>query len=152
MVMTYVSGDSARAEKVLRPFRETLKPIVDNSVSLPHMLAVSHVADGNFENTPRRLTMRGAIVSDIWTDAALNVWERWRIFTEKTDCERTLVIWEECRGEKMEGIGRADTAYHARDPHYCVTIQGRYVKISSVCFPSKTLNAYGRPQQPPPNI
>jgi hypothetical protein len=152
MVMTYVSGDAARAEKVLRPFRETLKPIVDNSVSLPHMLAVSHVADGNFENAPRRLNMRGVIVSDIWTDAALTVWERWRIFTEKSDCKQTLMIWEECRGEKIVGIGRADTAYHARDPHYCVTVQGRYVKNSSVFSPSKILNSYRRWQQSPSNI
>jgi len=124
MIMTYVSGDIDRAEKVLRPFRDTLKPIVDNSVSLPNILAVSHVADGNFESTPSRLNIRGAIVSDIWTDTVLEVWGRWCKFTENDDCKQTLVIWEISRSERIAEVGRMETAFHARDLHYCVTIHG----------------------------
>jgi hypothetical protein len=66
MLMTYVLGDRpAPAEKALRPFRETLKPIIDTTVSLPNMLAASHVADENFEGTPSRLNIRGTNVSDL---------------------------------------------------------------------------------------
>jgi len=124
MIMPYVSGDIDRAEKVLRPFRDTLKPIIDKSVSLPDMFAVSHIADGNFENTPSRLNVQCAITSDIWTDTALEVWDRWCKFTENDDCKQTLVIWEIGRPDKIAEVGKADTAFHVRDPHYGVIIRG----------------------------
>jgi hypothetical protein len=134
MIMPYVSGDIDRAEKVLRPFRDTLKPIIDKSVSLPDMFAVSHIADGNFENTPSRLNVQCAITSDIWTDTALEVWDRWCKFTENDDCKQTLVIWEIGRPDKIAEVGKADTAFHVRDPHYGVIIRGGYVKCSSSLF------------------
>jgi hypothetical protein len=124
MLMTYVSGDAVRAREVLHPFHDTLKPIVNRSVSLPNMFCASHVADGNFETTPSRMLLRGAIVSDIWTDMVLEVWNRWCEFTENDDCKQSLVTWEIGRAEKIAEVGRADTAFHARDPHYCVVVHG----------------------------
>lgn len=127
MLMTYVSGNAARAAEVLHPFRETLKPIVDQSVSVSNMFAASHVADGNFETTPNRMLLQGAMVSDIWTGMVTEVWDCWREFTQKDDCKQTLVTWEIGRPEKIAEVGRADTAFHARDPHYMVVIHGGYV-------------------------
>ena len=128
MLMTYVSGNAARAAEVLYPFRDTLKPIVDRSVSVPNMFAASHVADGNFETTPNRMFLQGAMVSDIWTDMILEVWDRWCKFTQKDDCKQTLVTCEIGRPEKIAEVGRADTAFHARDPHYMIVIHGGYVR------------------------
>jgi hypothetical protein len=126
--MTYVLGDTTRAEKVLHPFRDTLKPISDQSMSLPNMFTVSHVADANVDSVPRRINLQGAIVSDIWMDIVLEVWDRWCTFTENDDCHQTHVLWEIDRPEKVSGVGKADTAFHARDPHYCVMVYGWYVE------------------------
>ena len=82
MLMTYVSGDTTRAERVLHPFRHTIKPIFDQSALLPDLYTVSRAGETNIEGTPRRLSMQGAIISDIWPDTALEVWVRWWKFTE----------------------------------------------------------------------
>jgi len=125
MLMTYVSGDAARAKKVLHPFRDTVKPITDRFASLPNLFAVAHVADANFDTIPNRVNLQGAIVSDIWSDLILNVWDRWCEFTKNDDCHQTSILWEIDRPEKICVAGKADTAFHARDPHYTVLVYGK---------------------------
>jgi hypothetical protein len=123
--MTYVSGDAARAERVLHPFRHTLTPITDQSATLDNMFEVSHVADENLREMPRRMNMQAAVVSDIRTDTALEVWDQWRQFTENEDGKESIILWEIDRPEKILGAGKVDSAVHPRDPHYCVVIYGR---------------------------
>jgi hypothetical protein len=128
MLMTDVWGDDIRVENVLRPFRETLRPIVDKSVSVPNLCAASHMTDANFGNTPNRLNIQGVNVSDIWKDVTLEVWDRWCKFTENEDCKRTLIFWDIFKPQKVAEVGSADTAFSPRDPHYHVMIHGAYVK------------------------
>lgn len=95
------------------------------------MLAVSHIADAQFALVPPRLIIRGALVTDLWTDMMLDLWARWCEFTEKNpDARATSVLWELSKAEKIAAIASDQTAFHARTPHYWVAIQGRLALYS----------------------
>jgi len=71
------------------------------------------------------MNYQAAIVSDIWTDTVLEVWDRWYSFTKEEDYNETAIVWEFDSPAKVAVAGREDTAFHARDPHYCVIVFGR---------------------------
>lgn len=89
------------------------------------MLAVSHSLDGLFAVAPPRLIIRGALISDLWTELILELWYKWVAFTGTPDVKSTTVLWELSGAEKIAAVGSAETAFHAREPHYWVAIQGR---------------------------
>jgi hypothetical protein len=132
--MTFVTGSPSRAQKVLHPFRTAVSPIADQSVVLSSLFEVSHVGDENLETMPHRIHVQAAIMADVWSDTVMEVWKRWCVFTEKEDCDQTAILWEiDLRGWGKEGaVGKEETAFHARDPHYSVIIWGRYVPISYI--------------------
>lgn len=132
--MTFVTGSSSRAEKVLLPFRTAVSPIADQSATLSSLFEVSHVGDENLETMPHRIHVQAAIVADIWSDTVMEVWKRWCVFTEREDCGQTAILWEiDLRGWGKEGaVGQEETAFHVRDPHYCVIVYGRYVPINYI--------------------
>ncbi|KAF8148698.1 FAD-binding domain-containing protein [Crassisporium funariophilum] len=131
-ILPWISHDSPnRSKEVLAPFR-ALKPVVDSCAPVPDMLAVSHIADAQFALVPPRLIIRGALIKDLWTDMMLDVWSKWCQFTaQNLDARATTVLWELSRADKIAAIASDQTAFHARDPHYWVAIQGRSLTDAS---------------------
>ncbi|KAF8170789.1 FAD-binding domain-containing protein [Pholiota molesta] len=62
----------------------------------------------------------------------LALWYKWIAFTESPDVKSTTVIWELSGAEKIAAVGSGETAFHAREPHYWVAIQGRSATEESV--------------------
>ncbi|KAF9482343.1 FAD-binding domain-containing protein [Pholiota conissans] len=132
-ILPWVSQDaSGRSAEVLAPFR-ALKPILDTCAPVPDMLAVSHSLDGLFAVAPPHLTIRGALISDLWTDLMLGLFYNWVAFTEENpDAKSTTVLWELSGADKIAAVGSTETAFHAREPHFWVAIQGRSSAEESV--------------------
>jgi hypothetical protein len=103
-----------------------VKPIADKTFSSPDQLSVSHASDAQLLHAPRRLKISGTIVADLWTDMVLEVWGRWCQFTEETeDAKGSTVLFEISDATKIAEVGVTETAFCAREAHYCVAIQGR---------------------------
>lgn len=111
---------------MLAPFR-ALKPVVDNIVSAPDQLAVSHSNDAVLANPANRLTIRGCAYTDLYTEMMRGVFDKWLNFTEETpDAKACIVIWEP-RGpkQKLTEVSPDAMAFPIRTAHHSVAIQGR---------------------------
>lgn len=90
------------------------------------MLTLSHSADAALAIAPRRLFIRGTIISDFFPELLLGAWTRWVAFTEGNEDVRTSsVIWDLTSPKKMAEVGAEETALAKSEPHYTVAIQGR---------------------------
>ncbi|KAF9559582.1 FAD-binding domain-containing protein [Agrocybe pediades] len=144
-VLPWVSEDKDdRSKEVLAPFR-ALNPAVDTCKAVRDMLAVSHGADAMMKVAPPKLIIRGTLITDLYPDMMLDVWQKWVAFTEENpDARATSILWELSGADRIADVASDATAFHARDPHFWVAIQGRSISESSEAvmrsFVAKTAN------------
>ncbi|TFY79597.1 hypothetical protein EWM64_g4415 [Hericium alpestre] len=127
IVLPWISSKSSRSvQEILKPFRTTALPIVDYTTTLPDQLATSHVFDATLSQAPRRLTIRGATFTKLWTDMVAEAWRRWVTFTEENpDSRSTAMMWDIRPAGRIAEFAVGETAYPLREPHSFVAIQGR---------------------------
>jgi len=90
------------------------------------MLAVSHGGDAAMKVAPPKLIIRGTLVTDLYPDMMLDVWKKWVAFTEENpDARATSILWELSGADRIADVASDASAFHARDPHFWVAIQGR---------------------------
>lgn len=123
-----------RSATVLAPFRTgAVKPVLDKIATVPDVLTTSHAADAALKFAPRRMVIRGTIVSDFYPELLLEVWERWVAFTESSeDVRGSTVLFDLTSPQKLAEVGPADTALKTREPHYWMAAQGRSTTDASV--------------------
>lgn len=118
--------NETRSAKVLAPFRQgPVKPVFEKCHTSPDMLAVSHGADASFANAPKRFSIRGALVADVYEELMLEVWDRWVKFTENPDVKASAVIWDVTKPDKISEVKSTDSAMPIRDTNYWVAVQGK---------------------------
>ncbi|KAF9467436.1 FAD-binding domain-containing protein [Collybia nuda] len=122
VILPYIQSDTGDAEKLIAPFRTEVTPVFEQVRTVPNFNAVSHGSDAAMANSPPRILNGGAMFSELWDDVAEKVFGEWKTFTETEDHKRTMVLWQFVPQAKIAEVGREETAFPVREPHYYVSV------------------------------
>ncbi|KAK1223389.1 hypothetical protein PQX77_013732 [Marasmius sp. AFHP31] len=126
LILPYIEENKTDPATVLEPFRESATPIFEGLGTVNNFTAVSHGADSILNGQPPRVTSDGALISDLWDDVVLSVFENWQNFTTDPRFRSSTVMWEFSHRDKIASVPVEATAFAARSPHYYMTITGRH--------------------------
>ena len=125
--MTLHDSDGARSQSVLAPIRAGLPaPIFEKVGSAPDMLTLTHAADAVMATAPRRLSIRGTLLSDFHPGLLVEVWRMWEAFSGSGDVVRSTSISWDMKSFKDPRSPGKDTALSQRTSYYWVAVQERY--------------------------
>ncbi|KAJ8095785.1 hypothetical protein PM082_022892 [Marasmius tenuissimus] len=126
LILPYIEENKTDPVTVLKPFRESATPIFEGLGTVNNFTAVSHGADSVLNGQPPRVTSDGALISDLWDDLVLSVFENWENFTNEPRFHSSILMWEFSHRDKIASVPVEATAFAARSPHYYMTITGRH--------------------------
>lgn len=127
LLFPYVEGPQPTAGAALSPFRTSITPVFEQTAFAPTFNAVSHGSDEFLSNAPPRYIIGGAAFSELWDDVVARVFGEWVAYTEEESTKGSFIVWELWNREKVASVGRAETAFSVREPHYYVVANARYV-------------------------
>ncbi|KAG6865596.1 hypothetical protein C0993_007919 [Termitomyces sp. T159_Od127] len=126
LLLPYIENDATLPDEVLVPFRELVKPIFEGLGTVDGYLAVSHGADQALSGAPPRMTIDGALFSDLWDDVIGKAFGSWIQFTEDQEFQGSIIMWEFGHRDKITERKVEDMAFGAREKHYYMVAIPRY--------------------------
>jgi hypothetical protein len=124
-ILPYIEGSPEKAEEILSPFRTVAQPVFQRTSMVSSFNAVSHVSDAALSNLPPRAVSGTVLLSELWDDVVVTVFNEWMTYTEVEGRKSSIVLWEFDFRNKIAEVRSDTTAYPARDPHYYVVVIGR---------------------------
>ncbi|KAG7093106.1 hypothetical protein E1B28_009392 [Marasmius oreades] len=124
LILPYIENQKTDPDTVLAPFRTLATPVFEGVGTVNNFSTVAHGADSSLGGPPR-VTIDGALFSDVWDDTVTSVYQSWEQFSNDSRFQSTIVMWEFSHPAKIASKPVDSTAFAARSPHFYMTATAR---------------------------